>query len=228
VSISATIQALCDEEAVSYNQQSGHGLLSVAEAKAWRSEFLRSVVVRPGYSCLDVGAGTGTLTHMLASMLSDEGKIVSQDISGPSLEISKASLPAEFSKRVDFLTGDIHDQSLFSSACHASFDLITARQSAVLLVDPIKVFSHWRDLLKVDGRVVILDALWTRESWSGQWEQLIDQLPLSCLQSLSTIPYLLHYSGFEVESARYLDEVNEALGLQGVACPRFIVVARRL
>ena len=49
-------------------------------------------------------------------------------------------------------------------------------------------------------------------------------LPLSALQSLATVPYLLEASGFRVESVQMMAAVN---ALPSTRTPRYVVFARR-
>jgi hypothetical protein len=51
-----------------------------------------------------------------------------------------------------------------------------------------------------------------------------DQLPLSALRSLATVPYLLEAGGFRVECVQRMATVN---ALQTTRTPRYVVLARR-
>ncbi len=223
--IEKVVQQLSDLEATKYSEAIGHGFSSLEEQKAWADEVSRSVPIAAGQTCIDVGAGTGILTHLIASLVAPKGAVIAQDISGESLAINKETLPSAFADSVEYLQGDAHDASLFMPRFAQSADIIAARQSVVLFRDPVAVFELWSRLLKPGGRVVILDALWSRASWTGQWGSLVDALPLSCIQTLGTIPYLLTRVGLEVRETRFLDTVNRLLGDEGSKCPRFVVVA---
>lgn len=217
------IRQLCDDEATTYSREQGHGFSSEEERQAWTDEILESVAITPGQTCIDMGAGTGVLSHLIASLVAPTGKVIAQDLSGQSLKINKET--CQTNVEMQFLPGDVHDEGLFLPELASAADIITARQCVVLFRDPAKAFTLWRRLLKPSGKVVILDALWTRTSWTGKWRELVDELPLSCLQTLGTIPYLLQQAGFVVKESRFLPRVNQALGDDGTNCPRFIVVA---
>lgn len=221
--LETVIRQLCDNEAAAYSNEKGHAFSSEEEQQAWIDEIQQSVAISPGQTCIDIGAGTGVLSHLLASFVSPSGKVIAQDLSGKSLKINEEC--RQSGVQMQFLEGDAHDERLFLPHLAGVADIITARQSVVLFRDPSKVFTLWRHLLKPSGKVVILDALWTRASWTGKWRELIDELPLSCMQTLSTVPYLLKQAGFVVKESRFLPRVNQILGDDGTTCPRFIVVA---
>jgi SAM-dependent methyltransferase len=225
VEIDALVERLSDGESAKYSNEPGHGFSSDAERTAWLEEITSSVHFFDGQFCLDVGAGTGMLTHLLAASVAPSGTIIAQDLSLKSLELNRQTKPVDVKTSIEFVHGNAHDESLFVSRFRSAFDIIAARQSVVIFQDPSRVFRLWRTLLKPGGVVVILDALWSRESWTGEWADLRDSLPLSCLQTLGTIPYLLEGAGFKVRENRFLEKVNDLLGEDGKNCPRFIVVA---
>lgn len=224
--IDALVERLSDREAATYSQESGHGFSSNDEKNAWLDEINSAIQLSDGQLCLDVGAGTGTLTHLLASGVAPSGKVVAQDLSKQSLELNRQCLSTETTALVEYVHGDAHDEKLFVSRFRSAFDVIAARQSVVLFRDPSTVFKLWNKLLKPGGTVMILDALWSRASWTGEWGVLRDTLPLSCIQTLGTIPYLLEGAGFAVIENRFMDKVNLLLGNDGQTCPRFILTAK--
>jgi ubiquinone/menaquinone biosynthesis C-methylase UbiE len=230
VHLMRSLREFMDEGADQYEKEHGHGLIVPGEEDAWRCDILDTIAINPGAICLDVASGTGILTRMLAGWVGVDGHVVATDLSEESLVANAESLPPELRRRVSFVSGDAHDGKLLASAAHRSFDYITCRQGVVMFVDPLAVFRHWYEWLKAGGRVVVLDALWTRRSWAGSWEGLIDSLPLSCPQSLATVPYFLSQAGFVVEERRLLRRVNQCLAstqTEEFDCPRYVVVASK-
>jgi hypothetical protein len=74
---------------------------------------------------------------------------------------------------------------------------------------------------------MVIDGLWARQGWSNS--ELVDQLPLSCLQTRATISYLLENSGFKVGVNRWLERVNTYLASQEESVSlRYIIRAQKV
>jgi hypothetical protein len=92
------------------------------------------------------------------------------------------------------------------------------------LFDPLQAFRHWLHWLKPGGAAGVIDGLYGRDGWPSLREEEVDVLPLSALQSLATVPYLLEASGFRVERVQRMASVN---ALPTTRTPRYVVLARR-
>jgi ubiquinone/menaquinone biosynthesis C-methylase UbiE len=224
-----------DMNATANEYDSRHGIQTIAEEQAWTHDVFEYANFKTGSICLDIAAGTGALTRLVAKWIGENGHVVACDFSKEALKENKSLLPPELQERVSFLIGDTSDSELLKTATYKSFDFITCRQGVVLFNSPLTVFRNWYEWLNEGGKIVILDALWPRDSWTGPYAPLVDQLPLSCLQTLATIPYLLKQVGFVVEKTAYLNRVNAHLADTNIGAdpdispssPRFIVVATK-
>jgi SAM-dependent methyltransferase len=174
---------------------------------------------------LEVGAGNGIFTKLLVQW--GCGGIVGIDISEGMIAVARARLP---DCRFEWVTNET-EVGLFEPA---SFDLIISRQLACHLIDPIAAFATWKTWLKPEGRIAVIDGLWTRADWGPLGSaagDLVDSRPLSCTQTWATVSYLLGRAGMTVTHRRFLARVNsfgrERYAIGDVREPifRFVVVA---
>lgn len=218
-----TLQASINQsynEANSYDAQLGHGI-DETESALWKAELLSSIHISNHDSILDVGAGTGVFSRL---WLEWGGLVTCLEPAEKMLEKARVKL-ASFSDvgKVNFVLGDTHNSNLFDKN---AFDFVVSRQAACYFQDPFLVFQNWKKWLKPNGQVVIVDGLWFREDWNNH--DLVDQLPLSCLQTRATIRYLLEKSGFQIIENKWLEQVNEYLArLKQNQSPRYVIVARK-
>jgi ubiquinone/menaquinone biosynthesis C-methylase UbiE len=208
-----------DAEAEQYEANIGHGLGTVAEQEAWQSD-LRSVADFAADSrILEVGAGTGALTRLLAQW---GGQVVGLEVSAAMLAEATRRLPAERVARVEFRLGDTHQADLFPPA---SFDWLVSRHVVSHLYDPLRAFHNWLTWLRPTGQVLVVEGFWPRADWEG----LADELPLSCLQTRATIGYLLEQAGFAIQANSWLEKVNAYWGAREAGPPqRYVILARRV
>lgn len=108
---------------------------------------LERLGVEPGWRCLEVGAGAGTIAEWLAAKVGPEGSVIATDLdttlleplAGPSLEI---------------LEHDIVNDALESE----SFDLIHARQVLMHLPERTAVLGKLAEALRPGGWLLIEDS----------------------------------------------------------------------
>lgn len=216
---------LYDQAATRYEDEPGHGIQTEQERGAWLADLTPALAHVPGRQVIDVGAGTGVLTRLLA----EQGfNVDGVDTSQGMVEEARKRLPASLKSRVSFRVGDAHDD-LFSAG---SVDAVVSRQVICHLHDPLQAFRNWRKWLKPDGIVIVIDGFWPRQGWaSGELAGLVDLLPLSCVQTIGTAAYLLTQAGFSVEHRGWLEAVNRQVSLAEPGAtdrrPRYIVVARK-
>jgi len=204
-SLQESINHVYDAEAAGYDTQPGHGM-DDDEVVLWQADILSVLNLPAGYSVLDVGAGTGVFSNLWLEW----GAVVTcLEPAEKMLEKARANL-SEFSEKAAFVLGDTHDSNLFPDG---EFDFIVSRQVACYFRDPLLVFQNWQRWLKPGGQIVLVDGLWFRDGWSDDY--LVDQLPLSCLQTRATIAYLLEKSGFQILENKWLDQVNTYLSGTG-------------
>jgi ubiquinone/menaquinone biosynthesis C-methylase UbiE len=102
---------------------------------------------RRGDSILDVGCGTGLVTHLLAARVGPMGSVVGIDLSARMLDLARpGSIP-----NTTFMA--MAAERMFFRA--RSFDLVTYGQSLPYLVDPLASLAEAARLLRPGGRVAL-------------------------------------------------------------------------
>ena len=195
------ITSLYDAGASNYETQDGHAI-AADEFSAWMADLscVFDVPMPSNATALDLGAGTGVFSRFLAK---HGYAVTAVEPSATMLEHARvhgdnADLPP-----MDFVLGtaeQLQDLGLIG------FDLIAARQSACYFADPIATFADLRRRLNPGGRLLIIEGIWSRASWSD--DALVDALPLACVQTRATLAYLLRSAGFERVEGDWLHRVN--------------------
>jgi SAM-dependent methyltransferase len=214
------INQLYDDEAEAYEAEPGHGIDN-SERECWHADISAALRLKPNSQVLDVGSGTGIFSRLFA----DWGHAVTGlEPSQNMLRVAHATTLRQASAdRVRFVMGDTHHADLFEEA---TYDCIVSRQVVCHFRDPLLVFQNWHRWLKHQGTILVVDGLWLREGWGN--DELVDQLPLSCLQTRATLAYLLDKAGFHIDANRWLATVNEHLATTGGSnSPRYLVVAHK-
>lgn len=101
-----------------------------------------------GEACLDVGCGTGTLTHLIAERVGKRGSVVGIDLSARMLDIARAKRSAANTTFMAMAA----EHLVFRER---SFDLITYGQSLPYLLDPGASLDEAVRLLKPGGRMAV-------------------------------------------------------------------------
>jgi SAM-dependent methyltransferase len=193
------------------------GKLAREDEDAYLSDLEAVFSFRTGMQVLDVGAGTGTLSKMLARI---EGLAITALEPAPAM-LAKLEGKPEFS-RVRAVSGfcdSVADRGHFNEN---EFDVIASRQLGNGLFDPLVAFENWRHWLAPGGSVVLIDGLYGRSAWPGIWEEEVDNLPISACQTTALVPYLLEKAGFRIEVVAQMHETNKR---PTTMTERYVVVA---
>lgn len=217
LSLQQQINQLYDNIAATYDAEPGHGI-GDEEYELWQREIDDAVAVAAGNRVLDVGSGTGILSQIFAQW---GCSVVGVDSSLEMVAQAQTKQAPTTVTPITYVVGDTHAAELFDDR---TFDLIVSRQVVCHFRDPLAVFQNWRRWLKAGGQVIVIDGLWFRAGWD---DVLVDQLPLSCLQTRATVAYLLEKAGFQIIHNNWLTRVNTYLqSVDPTASPRYMVVAR--
>ena len=144
----AAVQAMFDRIARRYDLL--NIVLSGAIDARWRRAAARATHLSVGGSALDVACGTGALTHELAKLAGDSGRVVGVDFSEEMLAIARRRHP-----RLEFQHGD----ALALDFRDASFDATTMAFGLRNLADPLRGLREMRRVLRPGGLAVVLEFL---------------------------------------------------------------------
>ena len=116
------------------------------------SNIVKELGIKPGYSVLDIGSGTGVLLPFLITELGDEGKIIALDFSVEMLCQAKAK---NFQPIVDFAQADV----LAIPLADNSMDLAMCNSAFPHFDDKARALDEIARVLRNNGRLVICHTM---------------------------------------------------------------------
>lgn len=128
---------------------------------SWHPQFSRRFMdiaaAQSGDRVLILACGTGLEIAIAAPLVGDDGLVFGIDATAAMLAEAekKVSTDPVLSKRVKLIQHDVTNLSSLSDIEANSFDLIVCTSAFVLFEKPGQVVAHWREYLKVGGRMVI-------------------------------------------------------------------------
>jgi len=164
---------------------------------------LEALQIQPGWRCLEVGAGEGSIARWLAAAVGPGGQVVATDID-PRLR-EEATLSQLVVKRHDILVDTVEP---------ASYDLVHTRAVLAHLGDPLRAVQAMAHALRPGGLLLLEDFDW----WAfgsvkaeAPDTRLFDEKMVVMAQSLKAYHIMNLYIG------RNLYGFLEAVGLSAVA-----------
>jgi 2-polyprenyl-3-methyl-5-hydroxy-6-metoxy-1,4-benzoquinol methylase len=146
------VREFWDREASSFDKEPDHGLRDPMVRQAWADLMTRLLPEAPA-RVADLGSGTGSLSVLLAS----QGyEVTAVDLS-PGMIAAAQHKAATAGVEIDFRLGDAANPELASR----SFDVVLCRHVLWALPDPGAALRRWRQLLKPEGTVVMVEGRWS-------------------------------------------------------------------
>ena len=143
-----------DGQASSFDEAPDHGLRDATIRSAWTS-LLSSLMPPAPARIADLGCGTGSLAVLLA----EAGHTVSGIDVAAGMITRARDKAAAAGVVADFAVGD----AMAPPWPPATFDAVLARHVVWALPDPGLGLDRWLELLRPDGRLVLIEGRW----WTG-------------------------------------------------------------
>jgi 2-polyprenyl-3-methyl-5-hydroxy-6-metoxy-1,4-benzoquinol methylase len=140
-----------DNLAPSFDDEPDHGLRDPIVLQAW-TELLRTWLPYTKATILDVGCGTGSLSVVLAEL---GNKVTGIDLSPSMISLARAKA-ATRGLQIEFHVMD----AAFPQLPHQRFDVIICRHLLWALPEPKQVLQRWGELLKQNGRLILIEGYW--------------------------------------------------------------------
>lgn len=128
-----------------------HGLRDSHVLAAW-TDLLRTSLPHPQSAILDVGCGTGSLSVVLAGL----GHIVTGIDVSPSMIALAQTKAAQHGFQIEFHVMD----AAYPQLSLRKYDVLVCRHLLWVLPDPEKVLQRWLNLLKQEGRLILIEGYW--------------------------------------------------------------------
>jgi SAM-dependent methyltransferase len=119
-------------------------------ADGFTQQHCRHVGIAPGWSCLEIGAGSGTVAAWMGEQVAPGGRVVATDLDTSRLE----ELPSD---TVSVRAHDVLDGPVERDA----FDLAHCRVVLLHLLDPLRALRHMVASLRPGGWLVVEDVDFT-------------------------------------------------------------------
>jgi SAM-dependent methyltransferase len=158
---------------------------------------LTDVGIAPGWSCLEVGAGGGSITRWLADAVGPTGRVVAADLDPQYLEVPPDVEVAQLDVRTDDLPG-------------TDFDLIHARLLLEHLSEHREVVQRLAAALRPGGWLVVEDYDW------GGFGFLTDDGDMDRI-AVAVLDFMT-LAGFHPRYGRMIPSDFDAAGLDTVRC----------
>ncbi len=152
--MNAEVAAYWDSQAATFDAEPDHGLSEPAVREAWSRLLLPLVPTTPA-RVADLGSGTGSLAVLLALA---GHHVRGLDLAPRMVAVARAKAAAA-GVRAEFEVGDAAAPPWSAGI----FDVVLVRHVLWALPDPDAALRRWVELLKPDGRLLLVEGRW----WTG-------------------------------------------------------------
>jgi ubiquinone/menaquinone biosynthesis C-methylase UbiE len=206
-----------NRRAANFDEEASHGLLNDVQARAWH-RLLAKIAGPAALDALDVGCGTGFLSLLLAAQ---GHRVTGVDMALLMLAQTRAKAAAQ-GVEIRLVADDVET---LASLPAASFDLAVERHVIWTLSHPEGALQTWRRVLRLGGRLVLIEGWWSGMEPRDEYVEIRDRLPLFGGLPEAELAAMVRASGFELSAAEPL--MDAELWTERPECPRYIIIAKK-
>jgi ubiquinone/menaquinone biosynthesis C-methylase UbiE/biotin operon repressor len=173
-----TLRKRQDKAREYFDELAGKFGRSYVPGRSWRALSHALISLVPRMTIVDLGAGEGTLSQLLAR---NARKVIAIDNSPKMVEFGAKLAKAHGVKNLEYRLGDLEDPPVAKN----SVDLVLLSQALHHAINPERAVAAAHRILKKNGRIVVLDLLSHRferardlyaDRWLGFSEVKLHQL----------------------------------------------------
>ncbi len=183
-----------DEAADSFDNEPDHGLRDEVVRTAWTA-LLRSHLPAAPAVVLDIGCGTGSLSIVLAEL---GHHVIGIDLSPAMIDRAREKAASK-GVAIQFQVMD----AAFPQFEAQQFEVIVCRHLLWALLDTDQVLQRWANLLKPEGRFLLIEGFW--HTGAGlHANEIVSALPAAMMQiTIHDLAAQVELWGGKVTDERY-------------------------
>ncbi|MNO47340.1 Demethylmenaquinone methyltransferase [compost metagenome] len=159
-------------------------------------------IIQPGMTVLDVGCGTGAITHGIVDRVGPEGMVIGIDNNPDLIEKARQNY-----NRIPNLRFEVQD--IYSLPYENQFDIVTSARVLQWLSSPLTALEQMTQSAKIGGTVLILDYNHEKIEWKPK-------VPMSMRVFYTAFLKWRSDAGMDNAIADHLQEMFEGAGLQNI------------
>ncbi|WP_435097063.1 class I SAM-dependent methyltransferase [Halarchaeum sp. P4] len=188
-----------NDRAATFDAAAHHGIHSAEQRERWL-DVLREWVGDEPRRVLDVGCGTGVVSHLLVALGHD---VVGVDFAAAMLERAREKA-GDAANAPAFVRGDAETLPLQEDAV----DCVAARHLVWTLPNPNAALQEWRRVTRPGGQLLLVEGYWDHDEPWAEYEAMHEALPLYDGRPPDELADVLARAGFADVTHDYLRDAT--------------------